>query len=178
MNDATAVAGVDEHAHLSPCPEGAYLVPGCLGCDLLAGRRSAPGGTIWEDEYWHLESVVSPVLWRGFLILKLKRHCEHVAELAPAEAAALGPAVRAACRALAEVLAPAKVYVASFGDGVQHIHFWLLPRPHSIHPGLHWVLTHLQLRAWLARLGFRRWVVPDEEVAALAARLRRLLDAP
>jgi diadenosine tetraphosphate (Ap4A) HIT family hydrolase len=161
----------------STSPESPYLVPGCLSCDLLAGRRSVPGGTIWEDDFWRLESVVSPVLWRGFLILKLKRHCEQLAELTPAEAAALGPAVGAACRALAEALAPAKVYVASFGDGVQHIHFWLLPRPQNQRPGLHWVLFHLDRRAWLARLGFRRWVVPDDEVADLAARLRRELDA-
>jgi diadenosine tetraphosphate (Ap4A) HIT family hydrolase len=144
-------------------PDGRHLVPGCLSCDLLAGRRSAPGGTIWEDDYWQLESVVSPVVWHGFLILKLKRHCEHLAELTPDESAALGPAVRTACGALAAVLAPAKVYVASFGDGVQH---------------LHWVLFHLDLRAGLARIGFRRWIVPDQEVAELAARLRHLLDTP
>jgi diadenosine tetraphosphate (Ap4A) HIT family hydrolase len=156
-------------------PPGCHLVPGCLGCDLLAGRRSAPGGTIWEDDYWQLESVIRPVVWRGFLILKLKRHCEHLAELTPAEATALGPAVRASCGALAAVLAPAKVYVASFGDGVQHIHFWLLPRPQDQRPGLHWVLLHLDLRLWLARRGFRRWIVPDEEVAALVARLRHVL---
>jgi diadenosine tetraphosphate (Ap4A) HIT family hydrolase len=165
VNDVTR-PGKDRHAH---------LVPGCLSCDLLAGRRSAPGGTIWEDDFWLLESVISPVLWRGFLILKLKRHCEHLAELMPAEAAALGPAVRAACGALAAVLAPAKVYVASFGDGVQHIHFWLVPRPQEQRPGLHWVLFRLDLRAWLSRLGFRRWIVPDEEVTELAARLRREL---
>lgn len=158
-------------------PEGTHLVPGCLSCDLLAGRRSAPGGTIWEDDFWLLESVVSPVLWRGFLILKLKRHCEQLHELTPAEAAALGPAVRTACGALANILAPAKIYVASFGDGVQHIHFWLLPRPQDTRPGLHWALFHLDLRAWLARLGARRWVVPDEEVADLAARLRHALGA-
>ena len=161
-----------------PSPEGPRLVPGCLSCEILAGQRSAPGGTIWEDDFWAVESVVSPVFWRGFLVLKLKRHCEQMAELTPAEAAALGPAIRAACGALRAVLAPAKVYVASFGDGVRHIHFWLLPRPRGTRPGLHWVLLRLDLRAWLTRLGFRRWSVPDEEVADLAARLRRELAAP
>jgi len=157
--------------------QGAGLVPGCLSCELLAGRRSVPGGTIWEDDFWRLESTVSPVLWRGFLILKLKRHGEHLAELTPAEAAALGPAIRASCAALAMVLAPAKIYVASFGDGVRHIHFWLLPRPRGTRPGLHWVLLRLDLRGLLVRLGFRRWIVPDEEVADLAAQVRRALEA-
>ena len=57
------------------------LVPGCMSCDILAGRRTPPGGVICEDDYWHVDSVVSPVLWRGFLVVKLKRHCEHLAEL-------------------------------------------------------------------------------------------------
>ncbi|MEJ2208043.1 MAG: HIT family protein [Anaerolineae bacterium] len=154
------------------------LVPGCLSCELLAGRRPVPGGTIWEDDFWRLESAVSPVVWSGFLILKLKRHCEHLAELTPAEAAALGPAIRASCAALARVLAPAKIYVASFGDGVRHIHFWLLPRPRGTRPGLHRALLRLDLRGLVARLGVRRWIVPDEEVADLAAQVRRALDAP
>jgi diadenosine tetraphosphate (Ap4A) HIT family hydrolase len=136
-----------------------------------------PGGTIWEDDFWRLESAVSPVLWRGFLILKLKRHCEHLAELTPAEAAGLGPAIRAGCAALVTVLAPAKIYVASFGDGVRHIHFWLLPRPRGTRPGLHWALLRLDLRGLAVRLGLRRWVVPDEEVADLAAQVRRAIEA-
>ena len=156
--------------------DGAGLVPGCLSCDILAGRRAVPGGPIYEDAFWVVESVVSPVVWRGFLIVKLKRHAEHLADLTPDEAAALGPVVRAACRALAEALRPARVYVASFGDGVQHVHFWVLPRPAGMRPGMHWVMRHLDLRLFFTRrLGLRRWIVPDEEVAALAARLRQAL---
>lgn len=68
-----------------------HRVPGCLGCEILAGRRSVPGGTIWEDDFW--------------------------------------------------------------------------------------VLFRLDLRAFLVRLGIRRWIVPDDEVADLAARLRRALGA-
>ena len=100
-------------------------VPGCMSCDILAGKLTTPGGVIYEDEYWQVDSVISPVYWRGFLIIKLKRHCEHLAELTPEEAGALGPVVRATCSALAEVLKPAKVYVCSFGDGVKHIHLWV-----------------------------------------------------
>jgi diadenosine tetraphosphate (Ap4A) HIT family hydrolase len=68
-----------------------------LSCDLLAGRRTEPGGMIYEDEHWHVASMVVPVYWRGFLSLKLKRHCEHIAELTPAEAASLGPVLQATC---------------------------------------------------------------------------------
>ena len=58
-------------------------VEGCLSCKILAGRCAPPGGVIYEDDYWHVDSAASPVLWRGFPIIKLKRHCEHLAELTP-----------------------------------------------------------------------------------------------
>jgi ATP adenylyltransferase len=150
------------------------LMPGCMSCDILAGKRTPPGGVIYEDDYWHVDSVVSPVLWRGFLIVKLKRHCEHLAELTPPEAAALGPVVRTACRALSQVLKPAKVYVCSFGDGVKHIHLWVLPRPPEMRPGMHWVFLHLDARAFLTRrFGVRRWIVSDEEAAHIADQVRQ-----
>ena len=65
------------------------LVAGCLSCDVVSGKRTEPGGVIYEDGHWHVGSIMPPVVWRGFLIVKLKRHCEHVAELTPEEAAKL-----------------------------------------------------------------------------------------
>jgi diadenosine tetraphosphate (Ap4A) HIT family hydrolase len=151
-------------------------IPGCTSCDILAGRRSVPGGVIYEDNYWHVDSVVPPVFWRGFLIIKLKRHCEHLAELRAEEAAALGPVVQATCAALARVLEPAKIYVSSFGEGVQHIHFWVLPRPAEMCAGMHWVMLNLDVRGTLTRrFGWRRWVVDDKEVARIAAGVRTLM---
>jgi diadenosine tetraphosphate (Ap4A) HIT family hydrolase len=149
------------------------LVPGCMSCDILAGKLTTPGGVIYENEYWHVDSVVSPVCWLGFLIIKLKRHCEHLAELMPEEAGALGPIVRATCSALTDVLKPAKVYVCSFGDGVKHIHLWVLPRPPEMRPGMHWVMLNLDIRTVLTRrFGIKRWVCSEEEVAELASRVR------
>jgi diadenosine tetraphosphate (Ap4A) HIT family hydrolase len=107
------------------------------------------------------------------LIIKLKRHCEHLAELTPEEAAALGPVVSMTCRALSEVVKPAKVYVCSLGDGVKHIHFWVLPRPPGMRPGLHWVMWHLDVRQFLTRLGIKRWVCSDQAVAELAYLVRQ-----
>jgi diadenosine tetraphosphate (Ap4A) HIT family hydrolase len=145
-----------------------------MSCDIIAGKRTSVGGVIYEDEYWHVDSVVDPVFWRGFLIVKLKRHCEHLAELTPDEAAALGPITRMACSALAELIDPAKVYVCSFGDGVKHIHFWILPRPREMRPGLHWVMFNLDVRAILTRrFGVKRWICEETEVADFAAQVRR-----
>jgi diadenosine tetraphosphate (Ap4A) HIT family hydrolase len=130
---------------------------------------------LFEDDYWHVGTAVGPVVWPGFLIVKLKRHCEHVWELTQQEAAALGPILRDTCASVSSVFKLAKVYVCSFGDGVKHIHFWVLPRPQHMQPGMHWVILNLDMRLTITRLGIRRWVCHDEEVATWAERLRRKL---
>jgi diadenosine tetraphosphate (Ap4A) HIT family hydrolase len=64
----------------------------------------------------------------GNLFLILKRHAEQLAELTSDEAASLGPLIQNVCAALTEALHPVKIYVASYGEGVRHIHFHLIPR--------------------------------------------------
>lgn len=152
---------------------------GCVSCEIVAGKRMEPGGVIYENQYWHVGTALSsPAVWRGFLIIKLKRHCEHLSELTPDEALALGPVVRSTCSALTDVLHPAKVYVCSFGDGVKHIHFWVLPRPADMRPGMHSVMLQLDLRTTLTRwFRWRRWVVRDAEITAIAKGVRERLRA-
>ena len=70
--------------------------------------------------------------------------------------------------------------VCSFGDGVKHIHFWILPRPPEMRPGMHWVMFQLDLRyALTRRLGLKRWLLSDEQVADIVGqtreRIRQLL---
>ncbi len=149
------------------------FVPGCLSCNIVTGKQVEPGGVIYENSYWHVGSAVGPTVWRGFLVIKLKRHCEHFAELTPEEAEILGPVMRTTCLALTEVLRPAKVYMCSFGDGVKHVHFWALPRPPEMRPGMHPVLFNLDMRLTLTRwLGIKKWVISDEEVGHTADKLR------
>ncbi len=153
------------------------LLPGSVSCDIVAGKRLEPGGAIYENAHWHLGTAIgTPVVWRGFLILKLKRHCEQLAELTTPEAATLGPLIQATCSALTEVLKPEKVYVCSFGDGVKHVHYWILPRPSGMRPGMHSVIFNLDLRTMLTRtLGFKRWVVSGAEVSRIAQQVREQL---
>ena len=144
-----------------------------MSCDILSGKIPSPGGVIYENDDWHVDSVQPPVVWKGFLIVKLKRHCEHIAELTPQEALSLGPTLQQTCRALSDVLHPAKIYVCSFGDGVKHIHFWVLPRPPEMRPGMHTVISHLDARTALTRyLGLKKWIVPEADVVYLADQLR------
>jgi diadenosine tetraphosphate (Ap4A) HIT family hydrolase len=155
------------------------LVAGCLSCDVVSGKRTEPGGVIYEDDHWHVGSIMPPVVWQGFLIVKLKRHCEHVAKLTSEEAATLGPVITATSAAVREVLKPAKVYVCSFGDGVKNIHFWILPRPPEMRSGMHAVMLNLDTRMALTRLlGIKRWVCSDEEIAETANRLREQFQRP
>ena len=53
----------------------------CLPCDILEGRIAPPGGVIHEAEHWVVDHSISPVRLKGWLIIKPKRHCEHIAEL-------------------------------------------------------------------------------------------------
>lgn len=150
----------------------------CISCEIVAGQRVEPGGTLYENAFWHVGSVLQPVVWHGFTIVKLRRHCEHLAQLTPQEAAGLGPVLSATCQALTDVLHPGKVYVSSFGDGVQHIHFWVLPRPAAMRPGIHPVLFNLDMRLGLTRLlGWKRWLIPAAEIETTAGLLRARLSA-
>jgi len=101
---------------------------GCMACDANAGRLTAPGGVIYEDDLWRVEHALSPVLLCGWLIVKPRRHVEHLADLTLDEAAALGPLVQRLCGALQRALAAQRVYVCSFGELVNHVHFYVLPR--------------------------------------------------
>jgi diadenosine tetraphosphate (Ap4A) HIT family hydrolase len=132
-----------------------------------------PGGVIHENAHWIVTSVVEPVVWRGFLVIVLKRHCEQLAKLTAEEAAMLGPTIQRTCQALTEVIAPAKVFVCSFGDGVKHIHFWALPRPPEMRRGMHPVMRNLDVRLGLTRLGVKKWLCSEQEVADMAEKLRR-----
>jgi diadenosine tetraphosphate (Ap4A) HIT family hydrolase len=89
---------------------------------------------------------------------------EHQADLTDAEAAALGPVLRLASQALIRAVAPAKVYAASFGKLVRHLHFFVLPRtPDMPAHGLD-VLNALVRE--------RRWACSDAEAVAIAERIR------
>ncbi len=101
---------------------------GCMACDANAGRLTAPGGVIYDDGLWRVEHALTPALLRGWLIVKPRRHVEHLAELTLDEASALGPLIQRVCGALQRALAAERVYVCSFGELVNHVHFYVLPR--------------------------------------------------
>ena len=105
------------------------MVEGCLACDLSAGRRELPGGSIYTGHLWAVEHCVGP-LPVGTLICKPRRHCEHIWELTAEEADELGPLLRRATQVIQQLSQPDQVYVCLWSHaGWQpgHIHFVLQP---------------------------------------------------
>ena len=107
----------------------------CSVCAEVAGRIATPGGPIFENEWWNVAHHAGPWTDPGELIVKVRRHCESLSELTPAEAASLGPVLRAAVAAVERAVQPERVYVACWGERVRHVHFFLLPRTRSLPAG-------------------------------------------
>jgi diadenosine tetraphosphate (Ap4A) HIT family hydrolase len=145
-------------------------VEGCLACDLLAGRRPLPGGTIVETPRWAVQHCVGP-LGVGTLIVKPKRHVVGVGELDPDEAAELGPLLQHTAAAVTEAFAPEQVYVClwSHAGGVPgHLHWVVQPVEPSLDPARRG--PHLQAAM------FDRDEYPDPaEIEAAADRVRAAL---
>ncbi|NIS79332.1 MAG: HIT domain-containing protein [Anaerolineales bacterium] len=108
----------------------------CIGCDVIVGRIDPPGGIIYQNSHWVVNHAVAnpkPLL-KGLLIIQPKRHVEHIADLSVEEMLSFAPLLRNVCLALRKVLQPAKIYACSFGDGVKHVHFIIIPRSSEMPP--------------------------------------------
>ena len=139
----------------------------CMACDVLAGRTRAPGGIIYENDYWVVDHSVSPVVLRGFLIIKPKRHCEQIAELTIEEMASLAPILHNTAIALTRVLRPEKIYICSFGEKVKHIHFYVIPRTLDM-PASGLEVLHLMFDG--------RWSCSDDEATEIATAVKEEIE--
>jgi ATP adenylyltransferase len=102
---------------------------GCLGCDLLAGRRDLPGGIVYQTGSWVVNHVVGPMNL-GTLIVGPREHIEAVADLGDIAAAELGPVLRGTARVVEALCRPEQTYVClwSHGAGVRkHLHIAVQP---------------------------------------------------
>jgi diadenosine tetraphosphate (Ap4A) HIT family hydrolase len=144
----------------------------CSVCAEIAGRITAPGGVVYRNEWWEVAHHTGRQTDPGELMVKLRRHAESLAELTPAEAAALGPVLRSAVAAIEHVVRPERVYVASYGERVRHVHFFLLPRTTSLPAGHVTSDLYRRGRTLLRRLGLRR----NPSAAARADAAARLRD--
>lgn len=102
---------------------------GCLACELTSGKRTLPGGRIYETNLWVVEHTIGP-LPAGTLIVKPFRHCLTLSQLTPEEAEQLGPLLNLVSHVITELTACDQVYSCLWshaGWTPGHIHFVLQP---------------------------------------------------
>jgi diadenosine tetraphosphate (Ap4A) HIT family hydrolase len=148
---------------------------GCVACAEIAGELPAPGGIVFDDGLWFVSHHTGPYTDAGELIAKTRRHCESLSELTLAEAAALGPLLRACVAAITHVVVSERIYAVSFNERIRHVHFLLLPRTAAMPRGHVISDIYRRIRALLRRFGVARNPTVEER-AAVAARIRQELE--
>jgi diadenosine tetraphosphate (Ap4A) HIT family hydrolase len=143
----------------------------CPVCAELAGRIPAPGGVVYRSGWWEVAHHTGAYTDPGELIVKARRHVESMSGLTAEEAASLGPVLRAAVSAIERVVRPERVYVASYGERVRHVHFFLLPRTASLPAGHVFSDVYRRARSQLRQWKLARNPTPADRAAA-AERLR------
>ncbi|HLN18264.1 MAG TPA: HIT family protein [Acidimicrobiales bacterium] len=102
---------------------------GCPICDQQRGAGEIPGGLLAVDDrtaVYHVPPVAGPT-YLGHLLVVPRRHVADFAGLDPDEAAAVGVAVSRWSGVLQRAGAT-RVYLATIGHAVDHLHVHLLPR--------------------------------------------------
>jgi len=104
-------------------------IPGCLGCDLLAGRAPLPGGILHQTHSWVVNHVVGSMNL-GTLIVSPRDHIVAVSDLSSEAAAELGPLLRATARVVETICHPEQTYVCLWSHGERarrHLHIAVQP---------------------------------------------------
>lgn len=98
---------------------------GCASC--LTGADPATGGATWWDEEWYLSWARSSSL--PFAAFLVPRSHGDLADLDPRQAARQGELLTALEQTACAVLDVPRIQVARWGDGGEHLHWWLYARP-------------------------------------------------
>jgi diadenosine tetraphosphate (Ap4A) HIT family hydrolase len=110
----------------------------CLSC---AGNSAPadlpPRERVYVGPRWRVAHAFGTSL-PGWLVMVPRRHVIALDELTAAEAADLGPLLRALTAAMRAVLGCSKTYVALFAEaeGFEHVHFHVVPRSPDLDLGL------------------------------------------
>jgi histidine triad (HIT) family protein len=102
----------------------------CLVCAELDGGVDVPGGLVIRANLvaaFHLPPLNAQTVYAGHVLVVPRRHSPGFAELTSREAAAIGVAVSDLSRCL-QGMGAERVYTATIGHIVDHLHVHLLPR--------------------------------------------------
>ncbi len=144
----------------------------CLACDTLVGKLQTPGGVIYENDYWLVDHALPPIFVLGKLIIKLKRHCEHLAELTPNKSQTLGSLIQRVSQVVQEVTSAEKVHIASYGEGVKHVHFLVTPQIVGMPASNIRLVYWLQKQRLLYQFGWRSKAFKPNEAAEIVEEIR------
>lgn len=98
-----------------------------IACELC----NSPGGDLlWQDDLCRIVSAAD-LDYPGFCRVILKSHVKEMTDLGPRERARLMEVVFALEAVLRELMQPDKINLASFGNGVPHLHWHVIPRFHD-----------------------------------------------
>lgn len=136
----------------------------CQACDEIHEIQRDSSLVIYEDACWIVSHKTGDDVLAGNLIIKTKRHCEHLAELTAEEAASLGDIIQKTCLALSRVIEVAKVYVASYGERVKHVHFFVIPRTPKVPAGNLKIFLYQRVHSLLVRCGLRDKLTQKEKI--------------
>lgn len=103
----------------------------CFSCaqNALDPAALPPREAVFDGEHWRVAHSFNSAL-AGWLVLVARRHVTSLAQLTTAEAAALGPLLRATSKALEDALGAVKAYVIFLAEaeGFAHLHIHVIPR--------------------------------------------------
>jgi diadenosine tetraphosphate (Ap4A) HIT family hydrolase len=142
---------------------------GCAACDRirLADEGRNPDFVAKLSESY--VTLADEQAYRGYCILLLRDHHEHLSQLPLERQLRLFEDVAHVARAIDRELAPKRLNYACLGNLLTHIHWHVTPRyaddPEAQHP------------IWVRPLSERRLALPEAERRDLIARLRRALGA-
>lgn len=141
----------------------------CLACDriaLIPHDRNPDFVAELQESY---VTLADEQAYRGYCILLLKDHHEHLADLPVERQLRLYEDVARVAAALRRELAPRRINYACLGNLLTHVHWHVTPRypddPEPQHP------------IWVRPLAERRVALPAPERQALIAQLKRALRA-
>jgi diadenosine tetraphosphate (Ap4A) HIT family hydrolase len=140
----------------------------CFACQTIQGKAIAPGGVVYQNEYWLADHCVG-AMGVGSFVVKTKAHREHLWELTPAESTTLGATLKLISEAIVHALGAERVYVSLWVDlEPYHIHFVLQPRyPEP---------AESSLKGWRLQLMRHLQGTPDaDQMAEAAQKVRNYL---
>lgn len=85
-------------------------------------------GYLWVDDHWRVCSTTKPTGLAAVLFLEPRAHHD-LSDLPDHLLDSMGRAIRRVETALLSLGDVARVHMARWGDGAEHLHLWFFPRP-------------------------------------------------